>query len=157
MLTPEEPDRQHAQCERAAGKRYRLPSSESFDIGDDLIGVALTQISAEALDLFGTTLGILCEHRLRTFFPKVVACLSKSLRDTSHRFSHVLLAHVEPRRHLFRGLFHDRSALASGVATVILTSAGQTTGSLLNLVDNLARHMVGSVSHRGHRIAGLTA
>jgi hypothetical protein len=60
ILTPEEPYRQHAQCKRTAGKCHRLPSSESFNIGDNLIGVAPLQISTETFDLFGPALGILC-------------------------------------------------------------------------------------------------
>jgi len=157
ILTPEEPHHQHAQCKRTAGKRHRLPSSESFDIGDDLIRVAPIQISAETLDLFRTTIGILREHRLHAFFPKVVACLTKGLRYPGHRFGHVLFAHIQPRRDLLCGLFHNRSALTAAGATVVLIGAGQPTCSVLNRVDNLTRHMVGPVPHRGRRIAGLTA
>ena len=49
-----------------------MPSRESFDIGDELTGVSPAQIPTEALDLFGATIGILREHRLRAFLPQVL-------------------------------------------------------------------------------------
>jgi len=41
-----------------------------------LTGIAPTQISAEVLDLFGATVGILRQRRLRAFVSKVLAGLS---------------------------------------------------------------------------------
>jgi hypothetical protein len=99
------------------------------------------------LDLLGTTVGILCQHRLGAFLSKVLACLPERLGHACHRLGHVLLAHVHPRRDLLRSLFRHRRTLASGCAAT-LTGTGKPTRRLLDLVDNLTRHVVGTISHR---------
>lgn len=116
-LAAEETDRQHAEGERAACKGDWLPSRESFDIRDELTRVASAQISAEVLNLFGATISILSQHRLRAFLAKVLARLAKRLGNACHRLDDVLFAHVQPRRDLFRGLFHHRRALLFGAST----------------------------------------
>jgi len=82
-----------------------------------LIRIPSAQISTEVLDLFGTTISILSQHRLRAFLAKVLARLAKRLCNASHRLDDVLFSHVQPRRDLFRGLFHHRRALVFGTST----------------------------------------
>jgi hypothetical protein len=105
------------------------------------------QIPAKLLDLFGTAIDILCQHRLGAFLPKVLARLSKRLGNASDRLGDELLAHVQPRRDLLRSLFRHRRTLASGCAAT-LTGTGKPTRRFLDLVDNLTRHVVGTISHR---------
>jgi hypothetical protein len=71
-----------------------LPSRESFDVRDKLPCVTPTEIPTEVLDLLSTTIGILCQHRLSAFFPKVLPRLPERLGHTGHRLDDVLFAHV---------------------------------------------------------------
>jgi hypothetical protein len=82
-----------------------------------LIRISPAQISAELLDLFGAPIGILSQHRLRAFLAKVLARLAKGLGNASDRLDDVLFTHVQPRRDLFRGLFHHRRALVFCAST----------------------------------------
>jgi len=62
--------------------------------------------------LFGTSIRILRQRRLRAFLSKMLTSLPKRLGHTRHRLDDVLLAHVQSRRDLFRRLFHHRSMLS---------------------------------------------
>jgi len=73
------------------------------------------------LNLLSTTIGILRQHRLSAFFPKVLPRLPERLGDTVDRLDDVLLAHIQSRRHLLGGLFLHRSTL-----TRICASIGRT-------------------------------
>jgi hypothetical protein len=46
------------------------------------------------LDLFGTTISVLCQHRLSTFLPKVLTCLPERLGHACHSLDNVLFAHI---------------------------------------------------------------
>jgi len=124
-LTPasEESDREHTECERASCKSHWLPSREPFDICDELTRITLTEIPTEVLNLLSTTIGILRQHRLSAFFPKVLSRLPERLGDTGDRLDDVLLAHVQSRRNLFRSVFHHRSTLACICASIGCTIA----------------------------------
>jgi hypothetical protein len=78
-----------------------------------LTRIAPTQIPTEGLDLLGTAIGVLRQRWLRAFFPKVLARLPERLGHASDCFDHVLLAHVQPRRDLLRGLFRYWRILGS--------------------------------------------
>jgi hypothetical protein len=112
------------------------------------------QIPAKLLDLFGTAIDILCQHRLGAFLPKVLARLSKRLGNASDRLGDELLAHVQPRRDLLRSLFHHRSSLArtrtSTRCTAARTRTSKPTCRFLNLIDNLSSHVVRPISYRRH-------
>jgi len=153
---PKEPDGQHTERECPAGEDHRLTTGEPFDLGEELAGVALTHVAADSLDLLSATIGVLGQRRLGAFLAQMLTGLAKRLCHTGHRFDEILLAHVEPGRHLIRdclsGLIGHRARLpvtrtALG-RTATLARAGNSTGGLLDLVDDLAAEMVRSVSYR---------
>jgi hypothetical protein len=118
-----------------------------------------TQVAAEVLDLFGTTIGILCQHRLRAILSKVLTRLAQRLGKTGDGFSDVIFAHVQSRRNLLRSLLHHRSTTVSagtprrGIVTLI--RASHSTGRFLNLLDNLPSHVVRLIPYGRGRFAGL--
>jgi hypothetical protein len=73
--------------------------------------IAPTQIPTEGLDLLGTAIGVLRERWLGTFVPKVLARLPERLGHTCDRLDDVLLADIQSRGDLFRGLFRHRRTL----------------------------------------------
>jgi hypothetical protein len=118
-----------------------------------------TQVSAEVLDLFGTTIGILCQHRLRAVISKVLTRLAQRLGKTGDGLGDVFFAHVQSRRDLFRSLLHHRSTPVStgtpGRSIITLIRAGHSTGRFLNLLDNLPSHVVRLIPYGRGRFAGL--
>lgn len=154
---PQESDGQHAERKGAAGEDHRLAPREPLDLGEELVRIALAHVPTDALELLGASIDILREHRLGAFLAEVLAGLAERLGDARHRIDEVLLAHVEPRRHLVRdllgGLIHDRGRLAVVTSSLrrpgTLTHAHDATRRLLNLVDDLAGEMVRSVPDRG--------
>jgi len=162
---PKEPDGQHAERECAAGEHHRLPPREPLDLGEELIRVALAHVAADTLDLLGASIDILRQHRLCTFLAEMLAGLAKRLRHAGHRPDEVLLAHVEPRRHLLGDLLGGLVFHRAGLSTIlpalsaagIRSHTGKAAGSLLHFVDHLATQAVGLDSRRRRRLAGLAS
>jgi len=75
------------------------------------------------LNLLSTTIGILRQHRLSAFLPKVLPRLPECLGDTGDRLDDVLLAHVQSRRNLLRCLFHHRRTLGPAFVLTVRTIA----------------------------------
>jgi hypothetical protein len=73
--------------------------------------VSPTQRPTEGFDLLGTAIGVLRERWLGTFVPKVLARLPERLGHTCDRLDDVLLADIQSRGDLFRGLFRHRRTL----------------------------------------------
>jgi len=111
------------------------------------------QIPTEVLDPFGTTIGKLGQRRWGSVFTKVLPGLAQRLRHFRHRLGDILFAHVHTGCHLLRRLIHHRSTLAPARSITLLVRAGNFARRLLNLVDNLARRMVSTVTHRRCRLA----
>jgi hypothetical protein len=78
-----------------------------------LTRIAPTQIPTEGLDLLGTAIGVLRQRWLRAFFPKVLARLPERLGHACDRLDDILLAHIQSRGDLLRGLFRHRRTLGS--------------------------------------------
>jgi hypothetical protein len=121
----------------------------------------MTQIAAETLDLLGATIGVAGQHRLGSFFSKVLTGLAKRLGHTRHCPGDVLFDHVQAGRNLICGLIHQRFALASGLVSWrhrrVLNRARDPTCRLLDFVDNSTRHVVRSISCSRHRITRLVS
>jgi hypothetical protein len=144
--TPQEADRQHPERKGTAGEHHRLSAGETFKVSHNLTCITLAQISTESLHLFGTAIRVRGQRGLCAVLAKVLAGLAKRLGNSRDRLGNVVLAHVKSGCHLLGGLVHDRRAL--------LFAAHHPAGGFLDFVDNLPRHMVGSVSDIGRRFAG---